>query len=402
MQMTEPIPDHDRECWALAELARQAATEPSDICRRFGEVAMKVCDAASAGVQLLDGECFRWEVLVGAHASQRSRLIPRAGCPSALCIDDGRSRRVVLSARAYPELACEPPVVEAVVVPFTAGREALGAAWIMTDRTDRHFGAEDERMLRVLADVASACWDQWKSARAAVAESRRRDEIFATLVHELRNPLAAITAAACVIGRTTPPDAPAGQRAIDVVARQSRVLSRIVDDLSDLSRIACDKLQLRLQVLDIQPIVADAIVAAQPRIDARGQTLLITMPTEGLPCRIDAVRLAQILGNLLDNASKYTPDGGHISLTVVGRSATVDIRVRDDGVGIPPDKLREIFQPFTQLRSVDARPREGLGLGLALAETLTRMLGGRIQVWSAGPGAGAEFTVSLPRPTSRC
>jgi len=280
MQTTEPVPDHDRECWALAELARQAATEPRDICRRFGEVAMKVCDAASAGVQLLDGECFRWEVLVGAHASQRSRLIPRAGCPSALCIDDGRSRRVVLSARAYPELACEPPVVEAVVVPFAAGREALGAAWIMTDRTDRHFGAEDERMLRVIADVASACWEQWKSARAAISESRRRDEIFATLVHELRNPLAAITAAACVIGRTAPPEDPAGQGAIDVVARQSRVLSRIVDDLSDLSRIACDKLHLRLEVLDVQPIVADAIVAAKPGIEARGQTLLITMPTE--------------------------------------------------------------------------------------------------------------------------
>lgn len=206
----------------------------------------------------------------------------------------------------------------------------------MTDRHEGHFEAEDERMLRVLAGFAAACWVQWKNWDAALAENRRRDEMFTTLIHELRSPLAAITAAACVIERTAGLTAAGGQPAIEVVKRQSRVLSRIVDDLSDLSRIGRDKLELRLEWLEIHPIIADAVLAAQPRITSRRQKLQISVPREEIRCHVDAVRLAQILINLLDNASKYTPDGGHIELAVVCRPRTVDLTVRDDGVGIPP------------------------------------------------------------------
>ena len=255
-------------------------------------------------------------------------------------------------------------------------------------------------MLRLLAEFARAFWVQWKKWDAAIAQNRRRDEIFTTLIHELRSPLAAITAAACVIERTAGLTAAGGQPAIEIVRRQSRVLSRIVEDLSDLSRIGRDKLELRLHWLEIHPIIADAVLAAQPRITSRRQELQISLPREEIRCRVDAVRLAQILINLLDNASKYTRDGGHIELVVVCRPRTVDLTVRDNGIGIPPDKLREIFEPFTQLRSPDARPSEGLGVGLALADKLAKMLEGSLRAASAGPGKGAEFTVSLPRQAS--
>jgi signal transduction histidine kinase len=254
-----------------------------------------------------------------------------------------------------------------------------------------------ERMSVLLPTVIGGQWKNWD---AAIAENRRRDEIFAMVIHELRSPLAAITAAACVIERTAELTAAGGQPAIEVLKRQSRVLSRIVDDLSDLSRIGRDKLEVSLEWLEIHPIIADAVLAAQPRITSRRQELRTSLPREEIRCHVDAVRLVQILINLLDNASKYTPDGGHIELAVVCRPRTVDLTVHDDGVGIPPDKLREIFEPFTQLRSPDARPSEGLGVGLALVDKLVKMLDGSLRAASAGPGKGAEFTVSLPRHTS--
>ena len=144
-------------------------------------------------------------------------------------------------------------------------------------------------MLRLLAEFARAFWVQWKKWDAAIAQNRRRDEIFTTLIHELRSPLAAITAAACVIERTAGLTAAGGQPAIEIVRRQSRVLSRIVEDLSDLSRIGRDKLELRLHWLETHPIIADAVLAAQPRITSRRQELQISLPREEIRCRVDAV-----------------------------------------------------------------------------------------------------------------
>jgi signal transduction histidine kinase len=386
----------ERECWALAELARQVTVAPREIGRRLAEVAMAACDAASAGVQVLEAGRFRWEALAGTHARYQSRLTAAPMSPSALCVEDGRSHVIRGLARAYPELAFDPPVSEAMLVPFPMRSRPVGAVWIMTDRNDRHFEEEDERMLRVLADFASVCWEEWRLSAATLAENRRRNEIFGMVAHELRNPLAAISAAVCVIERTPVSSNVDGRQALDIAARQSRVMSRVIEDLNDLSRIDKDKLELRLEVVELQAVVADVVLAARPRLEARTQTLQIVMPRQTIRCRVDSVRLMQILSNLLDNASKYTPDGGHIHLEVALRRHTVELAVRDDGVGIPADKLREIFQPFTQLRSPVVRTAEGLGLGLALADKLTRMLGGSIRAASDGPGKGAEFIVSFP------
>jgi signal transduction histidine kinase len=154
--------------------------------------------------------------------------------------------------------------MEAALAPFPQRRQPVGAAWIR-DRHDQHFDAEDLRMLRVLADFAGACWVQWKNWDAAIAENRRRDEIFTTLIHELRSPLAAITAAACVIEQTAGLTAAGGQPAIDVVKRQSRVLSRIVDDLTDLARIGRDKLDGSLRAASAGPGKGAEFTVSLPR-----------------------------------------------------------------------------------------------------------------------------------------
>ncbi|MEX2147422.1 MAG: HAMP domain-containing sensor histidine kinase [Candidatus Rokuibacteriota bacterium] len=372
------------------------ARNPDNLCRRLSELAMDVCHATSAGVSLLDGELFRWEALVGAHAPHRGRLIPRAVSASAACVDEGLTQVLRPPDRACADLPPEPPVVEAMLVPFRAHRLPVGAVWVVTDRERRRFDEEDERILRVLTDCASAAWEQWKAAEAAMRQNRRRDEILATLLHELRNPLAAITGAMWVVEHTDAPAERAVHHAMEVVRRQGRLLSRIVEDLNDLSRIGWDKLELRPAPIDVATVIADVVTFSLPRIERRGQRLAVDVPSEPLALEADAERLAQVLANLVDNASKYTPDGGDIELSVAARVEVVEFTVRDTGVGIPPDKLHEIFQPFTQLRAPGGRQAEGLGLGLALVDRLVKLHGGHIRVSSEGAGKGAEFTVSLP------
>ena len=235
--------------------------------------------------------------------------------------------------------------------------------------------------------------------RAAEAElqeaSRRKDEFLAMLSHELRNPLAPIRTALEVIRRIAPPD-PKFAWASDIMVRQLRQLTRLVEELLDVARISQGKIVLKREKVDLNAVIAHSVETAQPNVDARGQTLRVRPFSEPLWLHGDFARLAQIVSNLLHNASKYSADGSAIELNTSVESNGAVIRVSDQGIGIDAQLLPRVFDLFTQgTRGLD-RAQGGLGVGLTLARRLAQMHGGGIEAFSAGAGAGSEFVVRLP------
>jgi PAS domain S-box-containing protein len=239
-----------------------------------------------------------------------------------------------------------------------------------------------------------------RRAEAATAEAdRRKDEFLAMLSHELRNPLAPILNAVQVMLMADAPD-PNVRWARDVIRRQVGHLTRLVDDLLDVSRITSGRIALRREPVDLAAAVERAVETSRPLLDARRHTLTVRLPAEPLRLDGDLTRLAQVFANLLNNAAKYTPDGGRVDLVAAREGGDAVVRVRDSGVGIPPDLLPQVFDLFTQAeRSLD-RAQGGLGIGLSLVKTLAELHGGRVEAHSAGPGNGSEFVVRLPLRTS--
>lgn len=236
-----------------------------------------------------------------------------------------------------------------------------------------------------------------KVAEEALRDSdRRKDEFLAALGHELRNPFAAITTAAALLEPRIGSDA-AAKRPLDVIARQSRHVSRLVDDLVDRARIGRGKLQLETQLVDLRSVVTEIIdVKWGQRDHLRRHSVSVDLGDVPLFVEADPIRLAQVFRNLIDNAAKFTPDGGRISVTATAKDGSVNIDVRDTGIGLPADQLQDIFDPFTQLPHPNDPSQRGLGLGLSLVRGLTELHGGTVHAASAGAGQGSCFTVCLP------
>ncbi|CAN7264477.1 ATP-binding protein [Pseudoduganella sp. LjRoot289] len=228
-------------------------------------------------------------------------------------------------------------------------------------------------------------------------EHRRKDEFLATLAHELRNPLAPMTSVVETLRRKDYDD-PHLVWARGMLDRQLRQMTHLVDDLLETSRISQGKIELRLETVELRAVLGAAAEAAQPAFDTAGQTLVVDAGTQPLLLRGDPVRLTQIVSNLLTNASKYTPSGGRIQLTLRKEGGDAVIEVRDNGIGIPPEQLDNIFSMFSQLTPAMERAPGGLGIGLALTRGLVELHGGRASAHSEGPGHGSQFTVRLPLP----
>ncbi len=229
---------------------------------------------------------------------------------------------------------------------------------------------------------------------------RRRDMFLAMLSHELRNPLAAISSAVGILGRSDVNPKSANQ-AREIIDRQCGQMTRLLEDLLDVTRISQGKIHLHREVLDMKVVVEEAAKAVGSIFHAREQKLAIDYQPLKLLVKGDSVRLHQILVNLLSNAAKYSDPGSTVWLTIskVGREAVV--KVRDQGLGIPADRLDNIFEPFTQLDAARSRSKGGMGIGLALVRSLVELHGGSIAALSDGPGKGSEFTVRLPRISSQ-
>jgi PAS domain S-box-containing protein len=234
-----------------------------------------------------------------------------------------------------------------------------------------------------------------KREEELLAESRRKDLFLAMLAHELRNPIAPIRNAAHLL-RLGAPDEGRVRWARDVIDRQVAHMARLIDDLLDVSRITRGTIRLDLEVIDVAAVVARSVETVQPLIDARHHELTVEMAPGPMLVRADLTRVSQAISNLLNNAAKFTPEGGRIRLSVESKGAWVRITIRDSGVGISADLLPRIFDLFTQADSTPSRAQGGLGIGLTLVRTLIEMHGGTVEAHSPGPGRGAELVVRLP------
>ena len=228
-----------------------------------------------------------------------------------------------------------------------------------------------------------------------VDAGRRKDEFLAMLAHELRNPLAAIRLAAQLVVLPELPE-PQLAKSAAIIHRQVEHLVRLIDDLVDVSRITRGLISLRREPTEIPAVVAQAIESSRPLIDSKHHILTVSVPDESLQVSGDAARLAQILGNLLNNAAKFTDPGGRIDLVVKRDGDDVAIQVTDNGVGISSEMLPRVFDLFTQIDRPLDRTSTGLGIGLALVHRLVEMHGGRVSAHSDGHGTGTSLLVHLP------
>lgn len=255
----------------------------------------------------------------------------------------------------------------------------------------RDYLAERERLLAELH----------RRAAQLTETDRRKDEFLATLAHELRNPLAPVRNALQIL-RLAGDNRLAAEQARAMMDRQVQQLVRLVDDLLEVSRITRGKVELKKERVALSSVVATAVETSRPLIEAARHELTVTLPPETIELEADATRIAQVLSNLLNNAAKYSDPGGKIWLTGEREGDRVAVRVRDMGVGIAPEMLPRVFDLFMQIdRSID-KAQGGLGVGLTLVRTLLEMHGGTVEVRSAGPGQGSEFTVRLPVAPERC
>ena len=237
-----------------------------------------------------------------------------------------------------------------------------------------------------------------RAGRALIESDQRKDEFLATLAHELRNPLAPIMNAAQLLGVAQPTEATV-RWSREVLDRQVRQLTRLVDDLLDVSRITRGKVELRRERVDLASIVRSSIETSRPLITAAQHQLEVHLPEAPIELDADPARLAQVFGNLLNNAAKYTPAQGRISISVEKESEReVAVRVRDSGIGIPPEMLSRVFEMFTQVEEALERTQGGLGIGLTLVRRFVELHSGSVSATSAGRDRGSEFVVRLPLP----
>jgi PAS domain S-box-containing protein len=269
--------------------------------------------------------------------------------------------------------------------------ESIGPRTMMLSA--RRFPPEGKYELILLAieDVTAR-----KRAEKALEEAdRRKDEFIAILAHELRNPLNTISNATLLA--RNPDAADMRDWSLDLIDHQVKNLSRLIEDLLDISRISQGKILLRKETVDLSPIIGLAVDSVSALVKEREQELSVVLPPQSMMVDSDPIRLEQVFVNLLTNSAKYTPSGGRIQLTAEAEGEHFTIRVRDTGEGISAEMLPRIFEMFTQVGASADHSRGGLGIGLSLVKNLVQMHGGTVMATSEGPGKGSEFVVSLPR-----
>jgi len=299
--------------------------------------------------------------------------------PAVRAISDGRivglANHTVLLTRS----GVKRPVEDSAAPIRDEDGTVSGAVLVFRDVTEK----------RRADDTLRAQLDQLAEA------DRRKDEFLATLAHELRNPLAPIRNALHIMGLNGTSAATLAE-VREIMERQVAQMVRLVDDLLDVSRITRGKINLISERVELAAVIASALETSRPLLEASRHDLTVQMSPEPLAVVGDLTRLAQVVSNLLNNSAKYTPEGGHIRLSVEGQDGQAVIRVRDNGMGIPAHVLPKIFDMFTQAERTLDRAQGGLGIGLTLVRRLVEMHGGKVEAHSAGTGQGSEFVVRLP------
>lgn len=415
--------DHATENRALMHLVQSAANHlvqsagnsPLRLLQSLTRVLVDYGLAEAAGITVPSEEqgreVVRWCALAGPFPANIPLSMPRDASPCT-----------VAAARATPSLVRKlheqyqafslalPRIVEALLVPMLASKGQLGTLWlILCDEQRNGVDAEDARMACDLAQIAAALFDLLSSREMLIQErdalaqrnqqlllaERHKSEVLAIIGHELRNPLSGMQySLSYVAGRQ--PQHPDVTNALNILQRQLRQTARLVDDLFDAASAARGKVQLIIERIDVSAPVMTAIETSRRLLEHMHHQLVVKLPPEPVMIEADPARLAQIVSNLLNNAAKYTPAGGHIELSAQREGGEAVIRVVDDGIGIPREMLDQIFDMYTQVTRPGSSAGEGLGIGLGVVKELVEMHGGRVEVRSDGVGRGSEFLVRLP------
>jgi PAS domain S-box-containing protein len=324
----------------------------------------------------------------GCAALERKRIIAEH------ILEGSDHRTALVKSLGVQAYCCHPLIVQ--------GR-LLGTLSFGT-RTRPRFTSEEVDTMQTVADQVAIAMERMQSQLALrlanqqlLEADRRKNEFLAVLSHELRNPLAPIRNSLYVLGRATPGSEQA-MHAQAVIDRQAGHLARLVDDLLDVTRISQNKIRLEREPLDLNEIVSSTVEDHRSHFEKHGVALELRLERQRIDVNADRTRLAQVLGNLLQNAAKFTSRGGHATLctSLEPETRRAVVRLADDGVGIAPELRGRLFQPFMQADASLDRSKGGLGLGLALVKGLVELHGGEVRVRSEGPMKGAEFTVSLP------
>ena len=285
----------------------------------------------------------------------------------------------------------------ALLVPLRARGKTLGTLVLVRYAGSGGYDAQLVPLAEELARRAALALDNASLYDALREADRRKDEFLAMLAHELRNPLSPLATSVQLLRSGA--SASVMERALSVMERQLGHIVRLVDDLLDVARVTRGRIELHRERLELGTCVSATAENLRPRFVERGQDLTVEVPSEPLPLQADPTRLEQVVANLLSNANKYTPRGGHVSVTVVREDAEGVVRVRDDGMGMPRDLLGRVFDLFMQSEQALDRSQGGLGIGLTLVRQLVELHGGTVQARSDGPGMGSEFEVRLPLET---
>ena len=264
----------------------------------------------------------------------------------------------------------------------------------LSDRYQGDFTDDDEAILVQLSQLTAIAIENARLYQELRSNDERKDEFLAMLAHELRNPLAAIGNAVNLSAKTKEREHIDWSMA--VITRQMQHLTRLIDDLMDVSRITRGKIALRRDVLEATPILDSAAATVKTLLEERKHTLTLAVDRGNLWVNADPTRLEQVVVNLLNNAAKYSENAGHVRLSAQREGDDIVIRVKDRGVGIPPDKLPAMFELFTQGDRSLARSEGGLGIGLTVVKKLIEMHGGSVTAKSEGLGKGSEFIIRLP------
>ncbi|GAB2503797.1 ATP-binding protein [Lysobacter humi (ex Lee et al. 2017)] len=279
-----------------------------------------------------------------------------------------------------------------IVVPLTARGVTFGAITLVMAESGRRYREADVELAMDLARRAASAVDNARLLRQLQLEHRRKDEFLATLAHELRNPLAPIRTGLALLEAA--PDADVAERARRIMQRQLGHMVRLIDDLLDLSRVTRDAITLQVRDVALATVVAGAVEASRPLVEAAGLRLHVELPDAPVHLRVDDTRIAQVLTNLLNNAAKFTPRGGEVRLVARAAGDRLLLAVEDTGIGIAPEQLESIFEMF--VRGGGPQGPGGLGIGLTLSRRLVELHGGHLRAESAGPGQGASLVMELP------
>ena len=370
------------------------------------DAAMALMEADMGNIQLLDPSTRELQIVAqrGFRKDFLQHFRSVGADPSAVCARAAQHGRRML----IEDVQSDPDFAPHLSIAATAGFRAVLSTPVASRNGElmgilsTHFRnphRPPERALRMLdlyARQAADFLERMQVESSLKEADRRKSEFLAVLAHELRNPLAPIRNGLQILRPRTGADE-LSLRTVNMIDRQVSDLVNLVDDLLDVSRIARGNIALKREKIALADVLTRAVEVSRPLIEAHAHDLVIDVrPAVPVLIEGDPRRLTQVFSNLLSNSAKYTDRGGTIRLTLESQGVEAVVRVQDTGIGIPPHALETVFEMFSQLRPDDTRAEGGLGIGLSLVRTLTRLHGGLVSAWSQGPGTGSTFTVRLP------